>query len=177
MRVLTVLLLLTASCFAKPKYDHIGKMIYHAAELKYLLEGRTDLYYDDNFYGDRYICTPGDEHHAPDCRKDVDWYATVKPSWTEIVLDDGTKVNISLPPPLLNAGPNSDLNSMAEAWEKRGLGLNPLYPDPKPHIKEGDVSTFVFRVRKGRIEVDPLYKDFGGHLPADAEVVTGKESR
>jgi hypothetical protein len=75
-RLAVFLLFCDLLCFARPKYDHTAKVTYRAEQkhLKYLLEGRDDLYYDDSYYGDNWICTPGDEHHAPDCRKSQDWY-------------------------------------------------------------------------------------------------------
>lgn len=100
MKLVVTLLLLSSLCFAKHKpkviYDHVAKITYHAPQkhLKDLLEGRTDLFYDSNFYGDDYVCTPGDEHHSPDCRKRQDWYVGVvdQPASIALVLDDGRSI-------------------------------------------------------------------------------------
>lgn len=82
---LLILVALIASCAqAKKKYDHLGKVEYHPPQQRDLLAGRTDLFYD----GD-YICTPGDEHHAPDCRKN--WWVIDAEGYRKITLDDGTQ--------------------------------------------------------------------------------------
>jgi hypothetical protein len=94
--ILLLILLCDLLCFAKPKYDHTAKVTYRAEQkhLKYLLEGRDDLYYDDSYYGDSWVCTPGDEHHAPDCRKSQDWYVYEidRAASVKLVLDDGRSI-------------------------------------------------------------------------------------
>jgi hypothetical protein len=72
-----------------PVYDHIATLTYHAAQYKYLLEGRTDIFYDDE-----YQCTPGDEHHAPTCMTHSQWTTEIRKEFKEINLDDGRRVII-----------------------------------------------------------------------------------
>jgi len=67
------------------KYNHIGTLESHAPKMKDLIEGRTDLY-----YAGEYICTPGSEHYAPDCRKITDWFVKTRDGYTTFTLDDGT---------------------------------------------------------------------------------------
>lgn len=93
-RAIIFLLLISSPCFAKHKpkpkpisFDHVGTVTYHAAHVKYLLEGRTDIFHDGE-----YECTPGDEHHAPDCRTFTDWNIVTRKEFTEISLDDGRRV-------------------------------------------------------------------------------------
>jgi hypothetical protein len=91
--VIISVLLISSLAFAKhkpkpaPVYDHVATMIYHAAQFKYLLEGRTDIFYDDE-----HECTPGDEHHAPTCRTHSDWTIETQKEFKEINLDDGRRV-------------------------------------------------------------------------------------
>lgn len=72
----------------KPANDHVGKAVYH--ELK--LENQLAHYDPDKLYhvGD-YICTPGTEHYAPDCRTSTDWFVKTQSPYAEITLDDGRK--------------------------------------------------------------------------------------
>lgn len=107
MKRLAVFLLFSdLLCFARPKYDHTAKVTYRAEQkhLKYLLEGRDDLYYDDSYYGDNWICTPGDEHHAPDCRKSQDWYVyeVDRRGSVALVLDDGRSMTLVADPEVAN---------------------------------------------------------------------------
>jgi hypothetical protein len=70
---------------AKTKYDHWGKAEHHSSQSRYLLAGRTDL-----FYSGDYTCIPGDEHHAPDCRQD--WWVIDALGYTNVALEDGTQI-------------------------------------------------------------------------------------
>ena len=88
-----VILFLACACVSQghaEKYDHSGTMEYQAGKVKNLIEGRTDLYYA----GD-YICTPGSEHYAPDCRKSTEWWVTEEESYTSVILDDGTTIIVT----------------------------------------------------------------------------------
>jgi hypothetical protein len=95
MKILLLALLLVPSIALakqKPKladYNLVAKMTYHAPHVKDLREGRTDLFYD----GD-YTCTPGDEHHAPDCRTYDGWLLETQASFTDIFLADGRRIII-----------------------------------------------------------------------------------
>jgi hypothetical protein len=98
MKNALLLLLLTSllaisPCFAKRKpkliYDHIGKLTYHAGHVKYIPEGRTDVYEVGE-----YTCLGGDEHHAPDCNKDENWYVWDKEPSYEVSLDDGRIITL-----------------------------------------------------------------------------------
>lgn len=92
--VLVALLLVSTRAFCKKKpkllFNHVGQMVNHAPKMRYLLEGRTDLFEDDE-----YICTPGDEHHAPTCQKFVDWWVADAVAYTEFKLDDGSTVIVT----------------------------------------------------------------------------------
>lgn len=102
------------------KYNHVGKVEYHPPQTRDLLAGRTDLFYD----GD-YICTPGDEHHAPDCRKN--WWVIDAQGYKTITLDDGTQI--------LVFDNNIDLDNV----------FNRL---PIPNCRPPCSSTFRYRLRK-----------------------------
>jgi len=139
--LLIVLLLAGSASLAKTKYDHIGKMVYHSPVVKNLLEGRTDLYYDDNFYGDSYICTPGDEHHAPDCRKQIDWLLVVKESYVDVILDDGKTLIVN------EREIGTDLADTALAWQQHGRAFT---DGNRSHdmLTDGDSTTFVYDCTK-----------------------------
>jgi hypothetical protein len=97
--LMAVATLAMPAAFAKKKprliYDHTATMVYHAAKVRNLIEGRTDLY-----HAGEYTCTPGDEHYAPDCRTYTDWFVTEAVSYTEITLDDGTEIVVTDSPSL-----------------------------------------------------------------------------
>jgi hypothetical protein len=83
--LLLALLPVAPAAYARTKYDRSGKVEYHPRQMRDLLAGRTDLFYD----GD-YVCTPGDEHHAPDCRKN--WWVIDAEGYRSVTLDDGTQI-------------------------------------------------------------------------------------
>jgi len=103
---LVFLLLLTSPASARKKPPlsyHEATVAYHGPRMRNLLEGRADLFYD----GD-YVCTPGSEHYAPDCRKTVDWWVTESESYAEVVLEDHTILIVTSSAPCLNLGRGLD---------------------------------------------------------------------
>jgi len=87
--LLTCLLCLPAFGRKKEKlaFTHTGEVIAHAAVKVFALSHRDDL-----FYAGDYVCLPGDEHHAPDCRTYLDWSVIDKFAYTEIRLDDKSAI-------------------------------------------------------------------------------------
>jgi len=98
---------LASSALAKEKYDHTGTVVYtqhtYDVKMRYMLEGRTDVYYIDahgtTLSGredtDNWECVPGDEHHAPDCRTTEGWttkQVNSTPSMALFVLEDGKRL-------------------------------------------------------------------------------------
>jgi hypothetical protein len=185
MRRAIFVLLISSLAFAKhkpkpaPVYDHVATMTYHAAHYKYLLEGRTDIFYD----GD-YECTPGDEHHAPTCATHFDWMIETQKEFKEINLDDGRRVIVGgdgtswctserctptsnvwianpsdLPEPpreVIDENPPGVSPEVARILnEAREKNRDPRLTPPAP-FKDGGTFEFHYRLlEKGNIEVKP----------------------
>jgi hypothetical protein len=166
--VLAVLLLVSTSAFPKKKpnlvFDHVGKMTNHDPQMRYLLEGRTDLYEDDE-----YICTPGDEHHAPTCLTYVDWFVPEKTGYVEILLDDGSIMIVSNSPSVEDQArepwkhdattrvfhrtlesPEHPLHQLADDWEIEGM-----YGPAPETLPDGATRIFHYAVDSaGNIYID-----------------------
>jgi len=166
---LAALLLVSTSAFPKKKpklvFDHVGKMTNHGPKMRYLLEGRTDLYEDDE-----YICTPGDEHHAPTCRTYIDWFTVEKVGYVEILLDDGSIMIVSDSPSIEDRArepwkhdettrvfhrtveyPEHPLHQLADDWENESLMYRPV-PQTLP---DGATRIFHYAIDgAGNIHID-----------------------
>lgn len=73
------------------KFNHVGKMEFQPGVLIDELKGRNDLWYDGE-----YICIPGDEHHAPTCKKRTEWWHYALEPKTIFTLEDGKRMEESL---------------------------------------------------------------------------------
>ncbi|SRR5258708_5438707 len=91
MRTLIMLLILVGQALAAPpkKYDHAGRMEYHARVLESILSDaeRSTLYEVGEF-----TCLPAGRDSAPQCSKN--WYKVTQYSYTEIVLEDGETIKV-----------------------------------------------------------------------------------
>ena len=129
--VVFVLLVSPASARKKqPLSYHEATVAYHGPRMRNLIEGRTDLYYS----GD-YVCTPGSEHYAPDCRKTTDWWITESESYAEVVLEDHTILIVTSSVPCLKVGEGlgEDVaRTMVEDCRKRE-------PGDRSRVNESDV--------------------------------------
>jgi hypothetical protein len=85
------LLILAGQAFAASpkKYDHAGRMEYHARVLESILSDaeRSTLYEVGEF-----TCLPGGRDFAPRCSEN--WYKVAQHSYTVIVLEDGQTITV-----------------------------------------------------------------------------------
>lgn len=159
-KLVVVLLVLAGQSFAAKKYDHTGRMEYHAAILESILNDadKSSLYH----VGD-YTCLPATSNEAPYCAKDEHWYKVVQRSYTVIILENSDTITVHE----LGQDPvDSELRSggsvfswLTLAWEKsfdsQIMQMSPCHgsfcaPEPKPMqgIPDGAKAEFHYRLGK-----------------------------
>jgi hypothetical protein len=157
LMMLLMLMLAPSATAKKSKYNHAATMTHHGAKVTSLIEGRKDLYYS----GD-YICTPGSDQYAPDCRLQSDWFVVDAVSYDDVLLEDGSQIIIS-PEPECQSLPTCRTR---QPWDhdKVKYVLFGAVGDPIWRIsvawgvpKDDEQLTILYRVKKdGELDVSPL---------------------
>jgi|SRR5580704_77881 hypothetical protein len=138
--VALALILMVGSLAHATRYKLVGQMEKHPDSApKDLLGGMQDLYYSGE-----YVCMPGSEHHAPDCRKPEDWVVT-DVGTTTITLQDGTTFEVESN----GRARKSVFDRVVDKWVTGRLVRNALsqHYDPE-YYGAAARGTFRYRVRK-----------------------------
>jgi len=141
------------------KYDHAGRMEYHARVLESILSDaeRSTLYEVGEF-----TCLPGGRDFAPRCSKN--WYKVTQYSYTEIVLEDGETITVhESGQDAVDSGLGLDglvFEHLTLAWQKsfdsQIMQMSPCRgsfcaAEPKPMQSIPDGASAEFRYRLGKV--------------------------